>query len=540
MEIELKLSLEPAAVAALRGHPLLAHYRQRRPRSRQVDNEYHDTPELDLWRHGLELRLRRLGGRAPQTHLQTLKVLRSPGAGDRAPGGLHRLDEWEVPLGRAALDIPALLDGLPPSAADVAQRVRKAAAHPLFGPRVRTHYRRTTWPLMSAQGDLVELALDLGEVRADGHVLPLCEVELELLGGEESALFELAHALQSGLPLRLERRGKAERGYALLAQRPAAAPRLAKAVPLVPTTPWADALRAIVEECLAQVQGNEAGVIESTDAEYVHQMRIGLRRLRSALGLFKEFAAPPPAVLAGLRWSAEQLGEARDAEVLAHETLARVAAPTGPKELEIGWPGLLAAMLAAAEAARQQAVRAVRTPRHQGWQLALMAWVCGLSSSAPQAGKAAEHTAPAAGGDAPVSLPAFAQRRLQRLRKRLVRDGRHLQDVDASARHDARVVAKKLRYATEMLGALQPGHRDGRGRHGRHRLRALAALQQQLGLLNDAEVAAERLTRLAARSSAQSPALAPAAAYALGWLAADAEQRVRRLGRVWRRVREEL
>lgn len=517
MEIELKLALEPAAAPALRGHPLLAHYRQRRPVSHQVDNEYHDTPELDLWRRGIELRLRREGGRA----LQTLKVLRSPVAGDRAPGGLHRLEEWEVPLHQAALDIPALLDWLPASAADFAERVRKAAASPGFGPRVGTHYRRTTWPLLSAQGDLVELALDVGEVRADGQVLPLCEVELELKGGEELALFELARALQSSLPLRLERRGKAERGYALLAQQPTAAPRLAQAVPLVRTMPWAEALRAIIEECLAQVQGNEAGVVESEDAEYVHQMRVGLRRLRSALGLFKEFAVPPPAVLADLRWSAEQLGRARDAEVLAHETLARVSPPVEP---DIGWPALLAAALAVAESARHEAVRAVRTPRHLGWQLALMAWVCGLSSASAKPGAVATDE------DARVSLPAFAQRRLRSLRKRLVRDGRHLRDADATARHDARIVAKKLRYASELLGALQPRH------HGRHKLRSLAALQQQLGLLNDAGVAAKRLTQLAA----QSPALAPAAAYALGWLAADAEQRVRQLGRVWQRVREEL
>jgi len=545
MEIELKLSLEPAAVPALRGHPLLLHYRQRRPRTQTLDNEYHDTPGLDLWRQGIELRLRRQGGRA----LQTLKVLRAPLAGDRAPGGLHRLDEWEVPLapiGPPALDIPTLIDWLPRSAAAVGDAVRRAVAQPGFGARVVTHYERTTWPLMSVHGDLVELALDTGEIRAGGRVLPLCEVELELRSGQERALFELAHALHSsGPPLRIERRGKAERGFALLAGEPAAGPRTARTVPLSRTMPWPLALRAIVEECLAQVQGNEAGVVGAADAEFVHQMRVGLRRLRSALGLFKALAEPPEAVLADLRWSAGQLGAARDAEVLVHDTLPRVPAPV-PEDPR--WPALLAAAGAEAASARQGAIEAVRSPRHVGWQLALMDWVCGLGDPDPgraaQAGGAAQGkpasaqdavrgVEDAAGAAGAKSLSEVAARRLRRLRRRLVRDGRQLQEADPAARHDARIAAKKLRYATEMLGALQP---DVRRKVASRRLRGLAALQQQLGLLNDAEVAAARLAGLAARN----PALAAAAAYAQGWLAADAAQRVQRLGRLWRRVREAI
>lgn len=519
MEIELKLSLEPAAVAALRAHPLLAHYRQARSWTRQVENQYFDTPAFDLQRRGLELRLRREGSR----FLQTLKILGGPGGrGARAPGGLHRLEECEVPLATAALDLPALLDWLPAGAA-AAEQLQAAAALPGFGVCVRTRFRRTTWSLMSVHGDLVELALDIGTIHTGAGTVPLCEVELELKSGEERALFELAHALQASLPLRPELRGKAERGFAMLASRPPAPPRPALAPRLARTTPWAAALRAIVEECLAQVQANEAGVIASSDAEYVHQMRVGLRRLRSSLGLFKPLATPPQPVLEDLRWIAGCLGQARDAEVLVHETLARIPAPAGPG---IDWTALREAASSAAAAARHAAAEAVRRPRNVGWQLALMAWVCGLQAlPAPHGAGAAPQ-----GEDA---LPTLARRRLRRLQQRLVRCGRHLQDTGPAARHDARIAAKKLRYAIEMVGGQQRGHR---GPGARQRQRSLAALQQQLGLLNDAEVAAGLLAPMAASS----PSLAPAVSYALGWLAADAEQRVRRLGRLWKRVREDL
>ena len=188
MEIELKLALDPAAASEVGKHPLLVHYRERAPRSRAVENWYVDTPALQLWRHHLELRLRRSGAR----HWQTLKRLPRAGGGSRAAGGLHRLEEWELPLADSALDIAPLVSALPAARADVAAVLRQVAAGGELGPRVHTRYRRTAWLLRSARGDLVEVALDVGEVHAGGRMLPLCELELELKAGHEQSLFELA------------------------------------------------------------------------------------------------------------------------------------------------------------------------------------------------------------------------------------------------------------------------------------------------------------------------------------------------------------
>lgn len=508
MEIELKLALDALAVPALRAHPLLAHYSLRPGRTRMVENRYFDTPQLTLWRQGIELRLRRDGRR----HLQTLKRL--PGAStSRSEGGLHRLDEWETPRRGTEPELATLLSTLPEQAAQVAQAVRDAAAEGALGVRLSTHYKRTSWLLRSAQGDLVEVALDIGEVRAAGRAVPLCELEFELKQGTERALFELASALHASVPLRPQWRGKAERGFVMLAALPAPAPRGARPVRLARRTPVAAALRALAEECLAHAQDNEAGVLGSSEAEYVHQMRVGLRRLRAALGLFKSVAPAPQPVLEGLRWSAAQLGAARDAEVLAHETLARIPAPTAAEAPS--WGALAAAAASAAGEARRAAVEALRSPRHAAWQWALRAWTAGLEEGSDVlAQSVAEH----------------AERRLRRLRRRLVQQGRDLAAGDSEARHALRITAKKLRYASEMLGAAFPAGRRPRG------LRALAALQEQLGRLNDGDVAAAALAGLLARD----PQLAPAVAYAQGWLAADGANRLSRLGAIWKKVRRQL
>ncbi|MBL8288924.1 MAG: CHAD domain-containing protein [Rubrivivax sp.] len=508
MEIELKLALDPAAVRAVGEHPLVRHYRERAPRSREVENWYVDTPALLLWRQQVELRLRRIGG----SHWQTLKRLPGAGRGARSAGGLHRLQECELPLRDRELDIAAMASALPAAAADLADLLRRAAATGELSQRVHTRYRRTTWLLRSAKGDLVELALDVGQVQACAKALPLCELELELKAGTEQALFELAAGLQRDLPLRPEPRGKAERGFALLAP-VAAAPRQAEAVPLSRSADRAAAMRLVVAECLAHVQANETGVIETTDAEYVHQMRVGLRRLRSALGLFKDFASPPPALLNEVKWAATTLGRVRDAEVLAHESLVRVPAP--PAATGIAGDTLRAAAVAAAVRARHEAVRLVRSPRHVAWQLALMAWACGVAEP----------------GDAAADeLQAYAAAKLRRLRRKLLRCGGKLPGASPEVRHEVRIAAKKLRHAASLLGALDPGGA------GRRRLRALGALQEQLGLLNDAQVAVRGLARLAQADAS----LASAAAYAEGWLLADTDRRVRGLGRLWHRVQRDL
>ncbi|HSD62075.1 MAG TPA: CYTH and CHAD domain-containing protein, partial [Burkholderiales bacterium] len=354
-EVELKLRLPPEALAKLRRTALPGAVPGARGVSEQLHSIYFDTPELTLRRAGLALRLRRVGRR----WVQTLK------GGGGAEAGLHRRAEWEGAVPGPELDLSRLRI---PEAALLHQPEVRDALRPVF----TTEFRRRRRLLRFEGGDTVEYCVDRGEVRTEHAALPICEIELELKSGSPQRLFDLGFVLARALPVRLEGASKAERGYALARAEPPA-PRKAGTVGLAPETAVNEAFKAIIRACLVQLQANEDGMLEGRDPEYLHQMRVALRRLRSALGMFRAVlpreALEPPAQ--ELKWLAGRLGPARDWDVFLGETLPRVAAPAGAAGIEAFRP--------AAEACRRRAVElardAVQSPRYQELLLSLGAWL---------------------------------------------------------------------------------------------------------------------------------------------------------------------
>jgi triphosphatase len=500
MEIELKLLIDPAAAAALRRHPLLRAHAAGKPVARQLTSIYFDTPDCHLRQQGIALRVRRIG----RGWVQTLK------GGGGVSAGLHSRDEWEAPVARAAPDLPALI-ALAGAEAPAARTLAREGLAEILAPVFATRFRRTAWLLRFDGGDQVELALDQGAVEQGERGEPISEVELELKHGDPARLFELALQLQGDLGLRIGNESKAQRGYALCAPQP---PQVVKAAPLelAPEQSVEQGLLAILVSCLAQVQGNEAGVAQGRDPESVHQMRVGLRRLRAALKLFERAAPCPPALDAELRWLSGQLGEARDWEVLAGTTLA-VLQPCVPQHPEL--LRLLQAAHARAGKARSRAAAALASARYArlllefGDWMQCRRWRAGADAAALEA------------LDAP--LAQFAEAALAQARRKLKKRGkpvraRHAQTT-AQDRHRMRIAAKRMRYAAEFFAALF------RGNGMRKTIGALSGLQDALGLLNDTAVATQLLDRLAARR----PALARAAGFACGYLEAEAARKLRKL-----------
>lgn len=194
-EIELKLALGAEAPEALRRHPRLACLVPARTR---LGNTYYDTPEGDLEQARMALRLRRDGERL----LQTLKTRGQGG------GGLSTRGEWEWEVPGPGLDLAGLA-ALPPMAE------RDPGLLERLVPRFATDFERETWWL-EADGVTLELALDLGEIRAGGETVAIRELELELKAGEPAALWSLAETLAEGVALRPSDTSKAARGGALL------------------------------------------------------------------------------------------------------------------------------------------------------------------------------------------------------------------------------------------------------------------------------------------------------------------------------------
>ncbi len=200
-ETEIKLRASRATLAALREHPLLKKRNKSGWQHGELFNQYYDTAERELARARVALRLRRDG----EQYIQTLK------SRGQSVAGLSERNEWDWYLDKAKLDLKKLNDECWP--AELAA-LDKKSLKPIF----TTDFARDKADIAWGRGKakvVIEAALDLGKVSADGREEEICELELELREGEPAALLELAIELAGDLPLMPCDISKAERGYRL-------------------------------------------------------------------------------------------------------------------------------------------------------------------------------------------------------------------------------------------------------------------------------------------------------------------------------------
>jgi inorganic triphosphatase YgiF len=503
MEIELKLLIEPAHAQALRDHPLLKKHASAAPTRHQMDTTYFDTPDLYFSRHRAALRVRH----ADNAWVQTLKD------GNQVQGGLHSRNEWETEVDVGAPDLEALREAVGHGSAwfeRLADPTLREAIAPVFSNRID----RTAWLLDFGDGKQAELVLDQGELRRGEQREAISEIELEVKSGDAAPLLDFALALLQDIPLRLGNASKSARGYAMMHPAP---PPLVKAAPveLADAMTVEQALQAIAGNCIAQLQGNEAGVMQGGDPEHVHQMRVGLRRLRSLLKMFEELTPLPAGLDQELRWLGDELGAARDWEVLAGDTLSDLMHEQNDALL----PSLQQAAQAQADSNRARAAQAVGSTRYARLVLDLVAWLHGARWQ--------RETSPEQREALSAPVDRFARRVLKQGERRMKRRARNLAQADAPTRHRLRIAAKRMRYATEFLSSLYPQ------RQVRPFVRALTALQDSLGKLNDEAVAQGLLRELAQRQ----PAQGLAAGYACGLLQAREPEALRKLCTRWKKLR---
>jgi CHAD domain-containing protein len=229
-------------------------------------------------------------------------------------------------------------------------------------------------------------------------------------------------------------------------------------------------------------------------------MRVALRRLRAILRLFRD-ATGAPALLrleAELKTLAGQLGPARDWDVFLGGLAAELAAavPDEPR---------LAALLRDAQRARDAAYASLRDAL-SGAEFRLLALDIAEAAARPEGWRA---TAPAPDTELAGFAAAMLERRWRKLRKR----GERLDSLDLAAFHALRIEAKRLRYAAELFAPLWPGKR------ARRLLKRLAALQDSMGLANDAVVARELVASLPGGSAGRAWAVGLLDGWALARLA---------------------
>ncbi len=509
-ETELKLAVRPDDMAKLRSCPAIASRAKGKAGTKSLESTYYDTTDRRLADRLVTLRVRKIGNQ----YLQTVK-----GAPER--GELGRA-EWEHPVAGPAPDLSAIAA---PDALDLLGSVSEAELQPLF----TTVIQRTVRVVTVGEGDTatrIEVAFDSGEIRGpDGASVPVSEVELELLEGSAAALYELALELSQAVPLRVDARTKAERGYALA---DGAVDKTSKAEKLEfdSDTTVEGALARILRSCIGHMQANEAVTLIGQDPEGVHQMRVALRRLRSALALFKPFipAAQYDWLVGEVKWLGGSLGPARDWDVFLAELLEPVRdafhrADGHGKPLQEGIDTLSAAAHARRDRAYEAVREAIRSDRYTSFLLRFGAWV---ESRGWRDQPVSEHSArlfdPVGG---------LADQLLSRRAKKARRAGHGFADLSVAERHKLRIALKKLRYAAEFFRSLYDD------KPARRYIQELSAFQDALGHLNDVATATRLLHELHEDGSRPEPGEPRAAGIVIGWHARGVAESEPALLKLW-------
>jgi inorganic triphosphatase YgiF len=446
-EFALTLTGKPASLAAAfkslpGGRARVSHF----------DERYFDTDDGRLRRKGYSLRLRQEGERFEMT------LARRDGA------------TWTTALPDGVADLARLPADAPRGEIGV---ILPEELRPSFTGRIDRRRKR-----LALDGASIAVTLDTGCLAAAAREAPVAALEFGLLIGSPAVLYRQLRALLGRYRLTMGGRDRAVRGLELLNDAPPA-PVKAERPALDPTDSVEAAMAKILTVTTAQILGNLEAAADGRDPEGVHQLRVALRRLRSAFALFRDHLSPDVAALnAAAKQALNGLGAARDLDVFLLETAPPLLADDGDN------PGLQR-LIATAEARRREAYDDVRRMVQDRDTNRLL---IDLLLAAREGGLVV------AGGSDPLGPIAAAL--LHKRHRKALKIGRHFARLSQPERHEVRIALKKLRYACDYFQTLFPG------KPTRAYLKRLAGLQDDLGRLNDATVAEELVDRLAGEDTA--------------------------------------
>lgn len=458
-EIELKLRVPADRLAAVTA---AVDGRSGATRT-HLQASYIDTPDLDLAAAGMGWRVRREGRR----WVQTLKA-QLPDGGD----GLGRVEHNVVVRSRTRPDADASLhEGTP-----AGERLTATLATAEQPPREQFHtdvWRKARQ--VRAPGGMVELALDTGTIGSGEASIPVCELEIELVRGTHHAVIQTGRQWVQRHGLWVDATTKAQRGV-MLSQGLTELPIVKTPLPrLEPDMPIDGAIREMMRACLVGIMANAGAAAAGLGGhEHVHQVRIGIRKLRTVLKVFGGYStAVDPEWGEQLAAVFAKLGASRDRDVVLHEwaaTLAEAGAPPiTPPPASHDDP---AAVL-----------------RDTGFSLLLLDLLDHVHGAAlPDDG----------------DLTRTVSKELQRLRRKSLRHAKDFTRLTVPQQHDVRKRVKQLRYLAELTAALFSEKKV------RRYVLSLTPAQEALGTLNDVGVAGEMYRTMTVDD--------PQAWFAVGWL----------------------
>ena len=469
---ELELKLEIPSNRLLR---VAAAMREGKATRQRLHARYFDTEEGTLAKHGLVVRVRKEGRRWVQT------------AKGPSGGLLERLEHNVEIAAPAAGEIPAV---------DLARHVGTPVGRKIFQALKRKAHQTLPIPVLLYEVDVqrlkrsvkfadsvVEVALDQGRIVSSPRSLVLCELEVELKHGKPEHAVQLARNWCAQYGLWLSSTTKSIKGQRLRGERCFGSAVSATAPEFDRHADGKQIVMAVLQSCLKQVLANASEVAGgSVDPEHIHQLRIGIRRLRTAIRELEPLAeGMEPAWEAPLVDAFRDLGRHRDDSWLALGLQPRIEAAGGPSVdthhagADIPEPGDV-----------------VRLPAFQDALFCLIGFVhCAESGNA---------------GSTHEIAKKVVRARLKKLRSQVVKDGTKFLSLDEMRQHRVRKRLKRLRYLTEFSAPLF----STRGIRAFDS--ALHPAQDALGLYNDELMALQAYRRLASKD--------PQAWFGVGWLSA--------------------
>jgi inorganic triphosphatase YgiF len=362
----------------------------------------------------------------------------------------------------------------------------------------------------------VEVAFDRGVLKSGDRSTPVSEIELELKGGGASAIYELALGLAEQGPVRPSIRSKSARGFDLADGVPPAA-RKPRKLRLDPVSSLDEAFAAILRACLRHLLESLPAAEDGSDPEGVHQLRVALRRLRSALDLMGPVGSLSQ--LDALRleagWLAQNLSAARDWDIFQGQTLPMVAKAC---PAVAGFEALAEVAAKRRQAAYHKVRATLADSRCTRFLIGLGGWIeaRGWRSGEISAENLELLAAPAID---------FAGKALSTRHAKVLKRGRHFKSLGVGELHRLRLAAKKLRYLADFLLPLYDDRKSVK-----QFSRRLAGLQEELGCYNDMAVTASLLDGLTAQCSES----VAAGAAIVGWQAHASIGVAPRLRSAWR------
>lgn len=478
-------------------------------RTRKLRSIYYDTAEHALKTDRVALRLRHDG----RNWIQSVK------AGSGPASGLSDAEEIENPSDNDVPDLCAISDQA------MRSRLTRLVGRDALRPVCETLVERTSCDVDLGDGSRAQLAVDTGEIRANGHTAPIREIEIELIEGKIGQLFEFARRLFPRGGFRFSRYSKGARGYMLATEEyrePAPGPRRAQSVEIVAGQETQDAACAILRECVDQIGANLDFCQRSDEPEGPHQLRIGLRRLRTAFSVLAPAigCAEMNRLAEEAKWLGQVAGSLRDLEVIRDDIIGPAVAE---KRYAVDLKPSLQRARRLARAKRSAVIGELASGRAVAFLLDLARFVETRGWMAESEGERARQLV----GPTGVLAGSALEQQWKKVRKRAA----NIAELDIDARHKLRKELKKIRYTVEFFAPLYPEE------NVKPFLSRLKKLQDQFGDLNDVATLEAHAGVLEGKARAN-PAVARALGYLIGFNRAYAEIRWTGAKSSWRDLKK--